>query len=78
MRFTGGPVEGERPSAYIIMLGDTSISTEFWCDHGISGQSILLGAREKGIAGCFIGAILVALVLIFLFPALATFLPKWM
>jgi len=52
-----GPSEGERPAAYIIMLGDTSISTEFWCDHGISGQSILLGAREKGIAGCFIGAI---------------------
>ncbi len=52
-----GPAEGERPSAYIVMLGDTDISTDFWCDHGIAGQSILLGACEMGIAGCFIGAI---------------------
>jgi nitroreductase len=52
-----GPASGERPSAYIIILGDTAIAADFWCDHGISGQSILLGACEKGIAGCFIGAI---------------------
>lgn len=52
-----GPEKGQRPAAYIIMLGDTSISNEFWCDHGISGQSILLGAAEMGIGGCFIGAI---------------------
>jgi nitroreductase len=52
-----GPSAGERPAAYIVVLGDTSITTEFWCDHGIAGQSILLGACEKGIAGCFIGAI---------------------
>ena len=52
-----GPETGERPAAYIIILGDTTISTEFWCDHGISGQSILLGATEKGLGGCFIGAI---------------------
>jgi nitroreductase len=52
-----GPAEGERPSAYIVILGDTDISTEFWCDHGIAGQSILLGACEQGLAGCFIGAI---------------------
>ena len=52
-----GPEKGERPAAYIVMLGDTTISTEFWCDHGISGQSILLGATEMGLGGCFIGAI---------------------
>ncbi len=52
-----GPAPGERPAAYIIVLGDTGIAADFWCDHGIAGQSILLGAREKGIAGCFIGAI---------------------
>jgi nitroreductase len=39
------------------MLGDTSIAKDFWCDHGIAGQSILLGAREKGLAGCMLGAI---------------------
>ncbi len=52
-----GPEKGQRPAAYIIMLGDTAVSTEFWCDHGISGQSILLGAVEMGLGGCFIGAI---------------------
>ena len=52
-----GPSEGERPAGYIIMMGDTNISTNFWCDHGIASQSILLGAREKGLAGCMLGAI---------------------
>ncbi len=52
-----GPDVGERPSAYIIMLGDTSISTNFWCDHGIAAQSILLGAGEISLAGCIIASI---------------------
>ena len=46
------PPEGERPSAYIIMLGDTEIRRNFLCDHGVAAQSILLGAREKGLGGC--------------------------
>lgn len=52
-----GPKEGERPSAYIIILGDTNITKNFGCDHGIASQSILLGAREKGLAGCMLGAV---------------------
>lgn len=52
-----GPAEGERPSAYIIMLGDTEISKSFGCDHGIAAQSILLGAAEKGLGGCIIGTV---------------------
>ncbi|MDY6842635.1 MAG: nitroreductase family protein [Thermodesulfobacteriota bacterium] len=52
-----GPDEGERPSAYIIILGDTHISKHFGCDHGIAAQSILLGAVEKGFGGCMVGAI---------------------
>jgi len=52
-----GPSEGEKPSAYIIILGDTAITKNFRCDHGIAAQSILLGAREKGLAGCMIAAI---------------------
>jgi nitroreductase len=53
----GGPAPGERPSAYLVVLGDTAISHTFGCDHGIAAQSILLGAREKGLAGCMIGLI---------------------
>ncbi|MFC2024942.1 nitroreductase family protein [Chloroflexota bacterium] len=47
-----GPSDGERPSAHIIILGDTEVSTNFYCDHGIAAQSILLGARERGLSGC--------------------------
>jgi len=52
-----GPSEGERPAAYIIVLGDTEIRKSFGCDHGIAAQSILLGAREKGLGGCIIASI---------------------
>ena len=52
-----GPEEGEKPSAYIIILGDTRISKSFGCDHGIAAQSILLGATEMGLGGCMIGSI---------------------
>jgi nitroreductase len=52
-----GPPEGERPSAYIIMLGDTEISKNVVWDHGIAAQSILLGAAEKGLGGCMIATI---------------------
>ncbi|MBL7209888.1 MAG: nitroreductase family protein [Dehalococcoidia bacterium] len=52
-----GPPEGERPSAYIIVLGDKEISQSVGCDHGIAAQSILLGAAEMGLGGCMIGAV---------------------
>ncbi len=52
-----GPAEGERPAAYIIILGDTTISKSFGCDHGIAAQSIMLGATERGLGGCMIGSI---------------------
>jgi nitroreductase len=52
-----GPDEGERPSAYIIILGDKGICGSFGCDHGIAAQNIMLGAVEKGLGGCMIGAI---------------------
>jgi nitroreductase len=52
-----GPEEGERPSAYIIMLGDTKIAHSFSIDPGISAQSILLGAIEMGYGGCIIGTV---------------------
>jgi len=52
-----GPAEGEKPSAYIIIVGDTSISPGFLCDHGVAAQSIMLGAVEKGLGGCIIAAV---------------------
>jgi nitroreductase len=52
-----GPGEGERPSAYIVILGDKRLAQSFGCDHGIAAQSILLGATEKGLGGCIIGSV---------------------
>lgn len=52
-----GPEEGERPSAYIVILSDREIAKGASCDHGIVAQSILLGAVEKGLGGCMIGSI---------------------
>ena len=52
-----GPAEGERPSAYIIILGDKEVSDSFGVDHGIAAQSIMLGAVEQGLSGCMIGSV---------------------
>jgi nitroreductase len=52
-----GPDKGEWPTAYIIILGDKSITETFGVDHGIAAQSIMLGATEAGFGGCIIGSI---------------------
>jgi nitroreductase len=52
-----GPESGERPSGYIIVLGDKTISEVFGIDHGIAAQSIMLGATEKGLGGCILASI---------------------
>ena len=53
----GGPREGDRPSAYIIILGDTEIAQTFGCDHGIAAQTIMLGAVDKGLGGCIMASV---------------------
>jgi nitroreductase len=52
-----GPEEGERPAAYIVILGDLRLQQSFGCDQGIAAQSILLGATEKGLGGCILANI---------------------
>lgn len=53
----GGPAEGERPAAYIIILNDTIIAKVPGVDHGIAAQSMMLGAAERGLGGCMVGSI---------------------
>ncbi|MFH2034263.1 MAG: nitroreductase family protein [Candidatus Margulisiibacteriota bacterium] len=54
----GGPKEGERPAAYIIIVGDTDVTSDYsWGDQSIAAQTMLLGAVEKGLGGCIIGSI---------------------
>lgn len=52
-----GPAEGEKPAAYVVLMGDTSIYKNFFCDHGIACQSMLLGAVEKGLGGCILASV---------------------
>jgi nitroreductase len=52
-----GPEEGERPSAYIVQLGDLDLTRDWWCDDGIAAQSMLLTAVEQGFGGCIIGSV---------------------
>jgi len=49
-----GPAEGERPTGYIVILGDTTIKKEYQYDPGIVAQTMLLGAIEKGLGGCML------------------------
>ena len=51
------PPEGERPTGYIIILGDKEIRENSTPDQGIAAQSITLGAREKGLGCCMVGMI---------------------
>jgi nitroreductase len=53
----GGPAEGERPAAYLIVLCDKDVAPSPGCDHGIACQTILLAAVERGLGGCMLGAI---------------------
>ena len=53
----GGPAEGERPAAYIIVMCDLSIGSGKYYDEGIAAQTIMLGAVEKGLGGCILGSI---------------------
>lgn len=52
-----GPAEGERPSAYIIILCDLAVGKDKRYDDGICAQTIMLGAAEKGLGGCMFGSV---------------------
>ncbi len=67
-----GPVEGERPSAYILCLLNrnwlkgSELEAQF--DLGVATQNLLLGAMEKRIGGCRIGAFNPQLASLFVMP----------
>jgi len=51
-----GPIEGEQPAAYVVMLNDERLSKNYFCDDGIAAQNLLLGAVEDGFGACIIRA----------------------
>ena len=48
-----GPAEGERPTGYILVLGNGMAEA----NTGIAAQTIQLAAREMGYGACMLGAI---------------------
>ena len=52
-----GPEMGERPSAYILILGDKKLGQKFATDTGICAQTVLLKAVSQGYGGCMIASI---------------------
>jgi nitroreductase len=57
LKYWAGPGDGERPAAYIIIVGDTKISQSFAIDPGLAATGMLLGATEQGYGGCIIGTV---------------------
>jgi len=53
----GKPRDGERPTAYILILLDREVANSGGCDQGIAAQTIMLGATAKGLGGCIMGAV---------------------
>ena len=55
----GAPKEGERPQAYIAVLGDSSIKPNkmFEVDAGAAVTTMMLEAVELGLGTCWLGAI---------------------
>lgn len=51
------PPEGEKPSAFMVMVRDIAVGQVWPQDLGFAGMGILLGAVEKGLGGCFLMAI---------------------
>lgn len=47
-----GPSEGEKPTGYLVVVGDTNISNSWDFDFGIAAQTILLAATMEGMGGC--------------------------
>lgn len=51
-----GPVEGERPVAYLVQCLDTTLGADCLCDDGLQLQAITLGATTLGLGACIIKA----------------------
>ena len=52
-----GPAEGEKPTAYLVMLRDNEIAKQSATDEGIQAEAIMLGATQMGLGGCIMANI---------------------
>ena len=47
-----GPKEGERPSAYAVIMTESEPDVNLAIDIGLAAEAMILAAREKGIGAC--------------------------
>ena len=47
-----GPAEGQRPAAYVVVLGTKEPDINLALDAGLCMEAMLLSMRERGIGGC--------------------------
>ena len=53
----GTPKEGEKPTAYIVVLADTAVRKDADNDASAAIENILLTAEDEGIGTCWIGSV---------------------
>lgn len=53
----GGPIEGERPAAYITIVAERDCLPDPSYDAGIAAQTLMLAAASQGLGGCILGSI---------------------
>ena len=51
-----GPVESERPAAYLVQCIDTELADDCLCDDGLHLQAMTLGATALGLGACIVKA----------------------
>lgn len=54
---SGKPKEGEKPTAYVIILGDKNIKTSFDTDAGAAITNMMLTAYEEGLGSCWFASV---------------------
>lgn len=53
----GAPKEGEKPAAYIAVLGNKEVKGKFEVEAGCAICAMMTGAVDKGLGSCWLGAI---------------------
>lgn len=56
LRYWDGPVDSERPVAYIVILSPANTTRFHQIDTGIVAQTMLLGATEMSFGGCMLAS----------------------
>jgi len=57
LRAAGDPPDGQKPTAYVVVLADTAISASYQSDAAAACQNMQTAAWATGIGSCWIGSV---------------------